>query len=40
MIIHTKYHGQMNIKEEQIILFESGIPGFLEEKQLDRKSVV
>lgn len=33
MIIHTKYHGQMNIKEEQIILFESGIPGFLEEKQ-------
>ncbi|PJY99625.1 flagellar assembly protein FliW [Bacillus vallismortis] len=33
MIIQTKYHGQMNVKEEQIILFESGIPGFLEEKQ-------
>ncbi|TDO16031.1 flagellar assembly factor FliW [Bacillus subtilis] len=33
MIIHTKYHGQMNVKEEQIILFEKGIPGFLEEKQ-------
>ncbi|MDY7432328.1 flagellar assembly protein FliW [Bacillus sp. V26] len=33
MIIHTKYHGQMNVKEEQIILFENGIPGFLEEKQ-------
>ncbi|AKL86525.1 flagellar assembly protein FliW [Bacillus atrophaeus] len=33
MIIHTKYHGQTNVKEEQIILFESGIPGFSEEKQ-------
>lgn len=33
MIIHTKYHGQMNVKEEQIILFENGIPGFVEEKQ-------
>ena len=29
----TKFHGEIEIKEEDIYRFESGIPGFLEEKQ-------
>jgi len=33
MIIRTKYHGDMEIAEEQILHFENGIPGFLEEKK-------
>jgi flagellar assembly factor FliW len=33
MIIQTKFHGEMEIAEEKIYRFESGIPGFLEEKQ-------
>ncbi|ARW08476.1 flagellar assembly protein FliW [Bacillus atrophaeus] len=33
MFIKTKYHGQTNVKEEQMIVFESGLPGFSEEKQ-------
>ncbi|MGE6630219.1 flagellar assembly protein FliW [Bacillus sp. NPDC077027] len=33
MIIQTKYHGEVTIKEEQIITFSSGIPGFLDQKQ-------
>ncbi|WP_191560064.1 flagellar assembly protein FliW [Metabacillus idriensis] len=32
MNIQTKYHGELDIKEEQVITFEQGIPGFLEEK--------
>ncbi|HZH62651.1 MAG TPA: flagellar assembly protein FliW, partial [Metabacillus sp.] len=30
MVIQTKYHGEMNIEENEIITFPSGIPGFLE----------
>lgn len=33
MIIQTKYHGEVTIKEEQIINFSNGIPGFLDQKQ-------
>ncbi|WNV79289.1 flagellar assembly protein FliW [Bacillus atrophaeus] len=33
MFIKTKYHGQTNVKEEQMIVFESGLPGFSGEKQ-------
>ncbi|ADP34036.1 flagellar assembly protein FliW [Bacillus atrophaeus] len=33
MFIKTKYHGQTNVKKEQMIVFESGLPGFSEEKQ-------
>lgn len=33
MIIQPKFHGEMEIAEEKIYRFESGIPGFLEEKQ-------
>ncbi|MED1121720.1 flagellar assembly protein FliW [Bacillus atrophaeus] len=33
MFIKTKYHGQTNVKEDQMIVFESGLPGFSEEKQ-------
>ncbi len=33
MIIQTKYHGEVTIKEEQIIHFSNGIPGFLDQKQ-------
>ncbi|MFY4775077.1 flagellar assembly protein FliW [Metabacillus sp. RGM 3146] len=32
-MLKTKYHGEIEINEEQILHFESGIPGFLEEKQ-------
>ncbi|KAA9022053.1 flagellar assembly protein FliW [Niallia endozanthoxylica] len=28
MKIRTKYHGEMNINEEEILRFEKGIPGF------------
>lgn len=31
MELNTKYHGVLNIEEEEIIRFESGIPGFSEE---------
>ncbi|PFG04666.1 flagellar assembly protein FliW [Bacillus sp. es.034] len=33
MTILTKYHGNIDVKEEEILLFEQGVPGFLEEKQ-------
>lgn len=33
MLIETKYLGEMNINEEKIIFFETGIPGFLDEKE-------
>ncbi|WP_368930136.1 flagellar assembly protein FliW [Bacillus pumilus] len=33
MIIQTKYHGEVKIKEEQMINFSNGIPGFLDQKQ-------
>lgn len=32
MNIKTKYHGEMNIPQEEVIEFPSSIPGFLEEK--------
>ncbi|WFA04771.1 flagellar assembly protein FliW [Bacillus sp. HSf4] len=32
MIIKTKYHGEMPINEEQILVMENGIPGFVDEK--------
>ncbi|WP_243290289.1 flagellar assembly protein FliW [Bacillus sp. FJAT-47783] len=33
MNIRTKYHGEIEIQQEEVIEFPSGIPGFLEEKQ-------
>ena len=33
MIRQTKFHGEIEIAEEDIYRFDSGIPGFLEEKQ-------
>ncbi|MFS0864953.1 flagellar assembly protein FliW [Fredinandcohnia sp. 179-A 10B2 NHS] len=33
MKLHTKYHGEISIEETEIITFENGIPGFLEEKK-------
>ncbi|THE12345.1 flagellar assembly protein FliW [Bacillus timonensis] len=33
MKIDTKYHGEVQIEETEIIDFASGIPGFLEEKK-------
>jgi len=33
MKIATKYHGEIDIQTEDIIRFEQGVPGFLEEKQ-------
>ncbi|MGG3799020.1 flagellar assembly protein FliW [Metabacillus fastidiosus] len=33
MKIQTKYHGNIEIKQEDTILFADGIPGFEEEKQ-------
>ncbi|UHA61577.1 flagellar assembly protein FliW [Metabacillus litoralis] len=33
MELHTKYHGIVNVEEEEIIYFEHGIPGFLEERK-------
>lgn len=32
MNISTKFHGELEIDEQGIITFESGIPGFLDEK--------
>ncbi|MGE7761807.1 flagellar assembly protein FliW [Peribacillus sp. NPDC097895] len=33
MILQTKFHGEIELPEEEIYRFDSGIPGFLEEKQ-------
>jgi flagellar assembly factor FliW len=33
MKIYTKYHGECEVNEKDIIQFEHGIPGFLDEKQ-------
>jgi flagellar assembly factor FliW len=33
MKIDTKYHGEIDVKSEEILSFEHGIPGFGEEKQ-------
>ncbi|OIU69652.1 flagellar assembly protein FliW [Rossellomorea aquimaris] len=33
MIINTKYHGEIEIKEDSVLNFEQGIPGFNEEKK-------
>ncbi|MGD7023342.1 flagellar assembly protein FliW [Rossellomorea vietnamensis] len=33
MKILTKYHGEIDISQDEIWTFEEGIPGFLEEKQ-------
>jgi flagellar assembly factor FliW len=32
-MIQTKYHGEIEINKEEILLFEKGIPGFLAEKE-------
>ncbi|KSU59830.1 flagellar assembly protein FliW [[Bacillus] enclensis] len=32
MKINTKYHGEIEVKKEDILKFEQGIPGFAEEK--------
>jgi flagellar assembly factor FliW len=33
MLIKTKYHGKIVIKKEDILTFEKGLPGFLEETE-------
>lgn len=33
MLIETKYHGQIDVDEKEVITFEHGIPGFLDEKK-------
>ncbi|WGG45228.1 flagellar assembly protein FliW [Rossellomorea sp. DA94] len=33
MKIDTKYHGEIEVKSEDVLTFEHGIPGFGEEKQ-------
>ncbi|MEC0271750.1 MULTISPECIES: flagellar assembly protein FliW [Peribacillus] len=33
MILQTKFHGELELAEKEIYVFESGIPGFLEEKK-------
>lgn len=33
MLLETKYLGEMEIAEEKIVYFESGIPGFSDEKE-------
>lgn len=33
MKINTKYHGEIEVKSEDVVTFEHGIPGFGEEKQ-------
>ncbi|MDX8343215.1 flagellar assembly protein FliW [Rossellomorea sp. YZS02] len=33
MKINTKYHGEIDVKSEDVLTFEHGIPGFGEEKQ-------
>lgn len=32
MIIQTKYHGEVKVRESEALYFEKGIPGFPEEK--------
>jgi flagellar assembly factor FliW len=32
-MIQTKYHGEMEINKEEILVFDKGIPGFLDEKE-------
>jgi flagellar assembly factor FliW len=32
-MIQTKYHGEIEINNEEILHFEKGIPGFLDEKE-------
>ncbi len=32
-MIQTKYHGEIEINKEEILHFEKGIPGFLDEKE-------
>lgn len=39
MIIQTKFHGEQKINNEDIISFESGIPGFLDEKEFSLFSI-
>src|SRR5699024_8554898 len=34
MLVDTKYLGKQNIEEDKIMYFDSGIPGFEEEKKL------
>ncbi|MHA7138074.1 flagellar assembly protein FliW [Rossellomorea arthrocnemi] len=33
MKINTKYHGEIGVESEDILTFDHGIPGFMEEKQ-------
>jgi flagellar assembly factor FliW len=33
MNIQTKYHGEIDVKEDDILNFEQGIPGFADEKK-------
>ncbi|WP_259549294.1 flagellar assembly protein FliW [Heyndrickxia sp. FSL K6-6286] len=33
MKIHTRYHGQIDISEQEILYFQNGIPGFPDEEQ-------
>lgn len=33
MLIQTKYHGEIQVDEKEVIHFEHGIPGFLDEKE-------
>ena len=33
MIIETKYHGKIQVDENDVIIFEHGIPGFLNESR-------
>jgi flagellar assembly factor FliW len=33
MKINTKYHGEIEVKSEEVLTFEQGIPGFGEENQ-------
>lgn len=33
MKIQTKYHGEIEVQQKDILHFEKGIPGFLDEKQ-------
>jgi flagellar assembly factor FliW len=32
-MINTKYHGEIEINKEDVLYFEKGIPGFLDEKE-------
>ncbi|MEL3970961.1 flagellar assembly protein FliW [Rossellomorea oryzaecorticis] len=33
MNINTKYHGEIDVKEDDVLNFEQGIPGFADEKK-------